>query len=312
MARWRVREAPREDAVPEVLDRRRREAEALNHGLESLTTPFRPVDPAPPPSELALVSAAMSGTIVHLKAGPGLVAPAWVGRLVAGRHYDNRVESEAIAAICLDALGLACAESLASRLSARGISVVHAPLPAASSHPDPIRRRRAAHPDPEMQAKQALFKARHALEALLEQAAIPAMNSPLLVRGSLGALDNIINNRSDLDSIPRAGWTDSGDTAAADHTGAVSIPPGHRGEVLGCGDVAAWFFRPLAGEPLMRLRVPAAWWKRHGGKGADLLTAWALHMLAAGADNPVERLGGRLASMACPLEIILSITDLAI
>jgi len=305
-----VREAPREDAVPEVLDRRRREAKALNHGLELLTTPFLPVDPAPVPPELVLVLAAMNGKIVHLKAGPGVVAPAWVGRLVAGRHNDNRVESEAIAAICLDALGLACAESLASRLSARGISVFHAPLPAVSSHPDPIRRRRAAHPDPEMQARQALFKARHALEALLEQAAIPAMDKPLLVRGSLGALDNIINNRSDLDSIPRAGWTDAGDTAAADLTGAFSIPPGHRGAVLGKGPVVAWFFRPWAGEPLMRLRVPAAWWRRHGGKGADLLTAWALHLLAAGADNPVNRLGARLATLADPRDELASITDL--
>lgn len=305
-----MREAPREDAVPEVLDRRRREAEALNHGLETLTNPFKAVDPAAPPPELVLVSAAMNGNIVHLKAAPGVVAPAWIGRLVAGRHNDTRVESEAVAAICLDALGLACAESLASRLSARGISVFHAPLPAVSSHPDPIRRRRALHPDPEMQARQALFKARHALEALLEQAAIPAMHMPLLVRGSLGALDNIVNNRSDLDSIARAGWTDSGDTAAADLTGAVSIPPGHRAAVLGKGTVVAWFFRPLAGEPLMRLRVPAAWWRRHGGKGADLLTAWALHMLAAGVDNPVNQLEVRLATLADPRDELGSITDL--
>lgn len=310
MAGWRVRDIPREDAVPEVLDRRRREVEALRHNRESLPESTRPIDPAIPPHDLAVVSGAMSGSMVHLRVATGLVAPAWVGRLVAGRNDDPRIESEAIAAVCLDAFDLAAAESLAARLSERGISVFPAPLPAVSPHPNPIRRRRAAHPDPQMQARQALFKARHALEALLEQAAIPGIDRPLMVRGSIGALDNIINNRSDLDSILRAGWTDAGDPAAADFAGAYTIPPGHRGAVLGSGEVAAWFFRPLAGEPLMRLRVPVAWWKRHGGAGADLLTAWALHMLAAGENNRLGRLESRLASFADSREILSAITDL--
>lgn len=310
MAGWRVREAELEDAVPEVLDRRRRETEALKHDRESLQAETRAIAPSPPPSNLALVSGAMNGRIVQLRVARGVSAPAWVGRLVAGRHDAREADSEWIAAIGLDALELVAGESMAARLASRGISVFSAPLPAVSSHPDPIRRRRAVHQDPAMQGRQALFKARHALEALLEQAAIPAMDRPLLLRGPLGALENIINPRSDLGQVPKAGWTDAGDPAAADFTRSHSVPPGHRTAVLGKGSVAVWFFRPLAGGPLMRLRVPVAWWKCHGGEGADLLTAWALHMLEAGEDNPVGSLGGRLASLADPREVISSITDL--
>lgn len=298
--------------MPEVLARRRHEARALVRQREKAPDATRPIEPVAPPANLALVAGAMDGAMVSLKVGAqgGPGAPAWVGRLVGGRDDEPKVETETIASVCLDALELAVAETLANTLAARGFSVYPAPLPAVSSHADPIRRRRAAHADPQMQARQALFKARHALEALLEQAAIPVVGRPMLLGGHIGALGNIINSRHDLDSIPLAGWTGAEEPAPAPFSTGLAIPPGHRSAVRGSGPVAAWFFRPLDGGPVGRLQVPAAWWVRHRGKGADMLTAWALHMMAAGGNNPLHRLDGRLAALADSRDLISSIGDL--
>lgn len=298
--------------MPEVLARRRHEARALMRQREKAPDAPRPIDPAAPPANLALVAGAMDGAMVSLKVGAqgGPGAPAWVGRLVGGRDGEPGAEKEVVASICLDALELAAAEDLAGTLTARGFAVYPAPLPAASFHTDPIRRRRAAHPDPDMQARQALFKARHALEALLEQAAIPVVGRPMLLAGHIGALGNIIDSRPDLDSIPLAGWTGAEEPVPAPFSTGRAIPPGHRSAVRGSGPVAAWFFRPLDGGQAGRLQVPAAWWVRHRGKGADMLTAWALHMIAAGGNNPLERLRCRLAVLADSRDIVSSLGDL--
>jgi len=307
MAGCLLRPPPAEDAVPEVLRRRQLEEKALSRPLENSGGP---ISPSSPPRGVALVAGAMNGHVVKLKVRVGGTIPAWVGCLAAGRSDGPETETESIASACLDALPLAEAEALASTLAARGLSVYPAPLPAVSSYHDPVRRRRAPHADPQRHADQALFKARHALEALLELAGIPAINRPMILLGSLGALDELLASREDHEVVARAGCAPDGHPMGSGLGVPVPLAAGHRSAVGGDGSMALWRIRPLDGGGLLRLRVSSRWWGCHGSAGADLLSSWILWLSSQGGDGPVAKLESRLASRSEPGAVMSSIADL--
>lgn len=298
---------PAEDAVPEVLRRRQLEEKALSRLLEKSGGP---ISPSTPPRGVALLAGAMNGHVVELKVRGGGTIPAWVGCLAAGRSDDPDAETESIAAACLDALPLAEAEALASTLAARGLSVYPAPLPAVSSYHDPVRRRRAPHADPRRHADQALFKARHALEALLELAGIPAIDRPMILLGSLGALDELLATRRDHEAVVRAGCAPDEPSLESSRGAPVPLAAGHRSAVGGDESMALWRIRPPGGGGLLRLRVSSRWWGRHGSAGADLLSSWILWLSSQGGDGPVAKLLSRLASRSDPGAVMSSIADL--
>ena len=297
---------PEEDAVPEVLEQRRMEHAALENNLESPSFVPKNIAPLDPPEDLALVMGAMRGEIIHLDADGELI-PVWVGTLAAASTAVNRVETEWVAAACLDALAMGPAEALAQRLAGRGFTVLAAPLPAIGGHREPLRRRRAVHRDPAMQATQALYKARHGLDALIEQATIHAGDRPLLIRSSLGAISDLLAMRQNLDRVPVIACTEEIDAPMALPQGVLMPEPQQRSLVFGTGPMAMWFVRVATGIPIIRLQMPRVWWDNHGSQGADRVTGWLLSLKARPGGKLYTDLGQRLeealvssvASSAC-------------
>jgi len=297
---------PEEDAVPEVLEQRRMEHAALENNLESPSFVAKNIAPLDPPEDLTLVMGTMRGEIIHLDADGELI-PVWVGMLAAASTAVNRVETEWVAAACLDALAMGPAEALASRLAGRGFTVLAAPLPAVGGHREPLRRRRAVHRDPAMQAKQALYKARHGLDALIEQATIHAGDGPLLIRSSLGAISDLLAMRQNLDRVPVIACTEEIDAPMVLPQGVLMPEPQQRSGVFGSGPMVMWFFRHADGSSIGRLQMPRVWWDTHGSNGANRVTGWLLSLKARPGGKLYTELGQRLeealvsssASSAC-------------
>jgi hypothetical protein len=297
---------PEEDAVPEVLEQRRREFAAMENHLESSSFLAETMALQDPPEDLALVMGAMRGDVVHLHAD-GEEVPVWLGMLAAASTAVDRVETEWVASACLDALAMGPAEALAHRLAGRGFTVLAAPLPAIGGHREPLKRRRAVHRDPAMQAKQALYKARHGLDALIEQATIYAGDRPVLIRSSLWAVSDLVAMRQNLDRVPVIACTEEGDAPMAFPPGMYMPGPQQRSGVFGSGPIVMWFFRHADGSSIGRLQMPRVWWDTHGSNGANRVTGWLLSLKARSGAGLYTELGQRLeevlesssASSAC-------------
>jgi hypothetical protein len=289
-----------------VLEQRRRELDALENNLESPSFVAKNIAPLDPPEDLALVMGAMRGEIINVDANGELI-PVWVGTLAAASTAVDRVETEWVASACLDALAMGPAEALAHRLAGRGFTVLAAPLPAIGGHREPLKRRRAVHRDPAMQAKQALYKARHGLDALIEQATIHAGDIPLLIRSSLGAISDLLAMRQNLDRVPVIACTEEGDAPMAFPPGMPMPGPQQRSGVFGSGPIVMWFFRHADGGSIRRLQMPRVWWDTHGSNGANRMTGWLLSLKARSGAGLYTELGQRLeealvssvASSAC-------------
>lgn len=284
---------PEEDAVPEVLEQRRRELAAMENHLESSSFLAETMALQDPPEDLALVMGAMRGDVVHLHAD-GEVVPVWVGMLAAASTAVDRVETEWVAAACLDALAMGPAEALAHRLAGRGFTVLAAPLPAIGGHREPLKRRRAVHRDPAMQAKQALYKARHGLDGLIEQATIHAGDRPVLIRSSLWAISDLVAMRQNLDRVPVIACTEEEDAPLAFPPGMPMPGPQQRSGVFGSGPMVMWFFRHADGSSIGRLQMPRVWWDTHGSDGANRVTGWLLSLKARSGAGMYTELGQRL------------------
>jgi len=158
-----------------------------------------------------------------------------------------------------------------------------------------------------MQAKQALYKARHGLDALIEQATVHAGDGPLLIRSSLGAISDLLAMRQNLDRVPVIACTEEIDAPMVLPQGVLMPEPQQRSGVFGSGPMVMWFFRHADGSSIGRLQMPRVWWDTHGSNGANRVTGWLLSLKARPGGKLYTELGQRLeealvsssASSAC-------------